>query len=240
MTRVKHRKNVGNKSLKPAVTPPPTPDKNLFRYTVGEEIFNSVSHGVGAVFSLIGAGIVVTLATVYGTALTVTACVIYALSLCLLYTMSTLYHAFPFPKVKALFRIFDHSSVFLLIAGTYTPFMLITLQGSKNGLVIFIVNWAATIVGIVLNSVNLKKFSKVSLALYLVMGWSVVFAIGDVVQNLATGGLVLLFLGGVFYTVGVVFYVLKKIRYMHSVWHLFVLVGSILHFICISVYVIPK
>ncbi len=238
MTQVQKRKRM-DIPRKGAPSPKPLkPEKPLFRYTVGEEIFNSVTHGVGAVFSLIGGSIVVTLAAIYGSALMVTACTIYAVSLCLLYTMSTLYHAFPFPKVKALFRIFDHSSVFLLIAGTYTPFMLITLDGNTKGLVIFIVNCAAAILGIVLSSINLKKFSKISLVLYLVMGWSVVFALPDVVQNMATGGLVLLMLGGIFYTVGVAFYIMKKIRYMHSIWHLFVLVGSILHYVCIVVYVV--
>ncbi len=238
MTQIKSRKRAG-KGVKPPVLPVGgAPKKTAPHYTVGEEIFNSVSHGVGAVFALVGGSVIVTLAILYGGALTVTACVIYAVSLCLLYTMSTLYHAFPFPKVKALFRVFDHSCVYLLIAGTYTPFMLITLQGNATGMVIFIVNWSAAVLGIVLSSVNLKKFSKISLVLYLVMGWSVLFAIGDVVQNLATGGLVLLMLGGIFYTVGVVFYVLKKVPYMHSIWHLFVLVGSVLHYVCITVYVV--
>lgn len=219
-------------------SPRPKEEKPLHPYTVGEEIFNSVSHGVGALLAIIGGSVVVTLAAVWGGPLEVAACTIYAVSLFLLYTMSTLYHAFPFPKVKYLFRIFDHSSVFLLIAGTYTPFMLITLRGNTKGLVIFIVNWAAAVIGIALNAISLKKFAKPSLVLYLVMGWSVVFAIGDVVANMLAPGVVLLFLGGVFYTVGVVFYVLKKIRYMHAIWHLFVLAGSVMHYLCIVLYVI--
>ncbi len=216
------------------------PERPLFQYTLGEEIFSSVSHGVGALFAVIGGSVVVTLAAVYGSALEVAASAIYAVSLFLLYTMSTLYHAFPFPRVKYLFRIFDHSSVFLLIAGTYTPFMLITLQGVTKGFIIFLVNWAAAVVGITFNSISLKKFAKPSLVLYLVMGWSVVFAIGDVVARMQRGGVVLLFLGGVFYTVGVVFYVMKKIKYTHAVWHLFVLVGSVLHYLCIVIYVLPR
>lgn len=216
------------------------PERPLFQYTLGEEIFSSVSHGVGALFAVIGGSVVVTLAAVYGSALEVAASAIYAVSLFLLYTMSTLYHAFPFPRVKYIFRIFDHSSVFLLIAGTYTPFMLITLQGVTKGFIIFLVNWAAAVVGITFNSISLKKFAKPSLVLYLVMGWSVVFAIGDVVARMQRGGVVLLFLGGVFYTVGVVFYVMKKIKYTHAVWHLFVLVGSVLHYLCIVIYVLPR
>lgn len=213
--------------------------KPLKQYTVGEEIFNSVTHGVGALLAVIGGSVVVTLAAIFGTAREVAACTIYAITLFLLYTMSTLYHAFPFPKVKYVFRIFDHSTVFLLIAGTYTPFMLITLQGSSKGLAIFIINWAAAVIGIVLNAININRFAKLSLVLYVVMGWSVIFAIGDVVKNLPSAGVWLLFLGGISYTVGILFYVAKKIRYMHSIWHLFVMLGSALHYFCIVLYVLP-
>lgn len=214
--------------------------KPMPHYTVGEEIFNSVSHGVGALFAVIGGSVVVTLAAVWGGAREVAACSIYAVSLFLLYTMSTLYHAFPFKKVKQVFRVFDHSTVFLLIAGTYTPFMLITLQGVTKGIVIFVLVWVAAIVGIALNAVSVNRFAKLSLVLYLVMGWCIVFAIGDVVRGLSTGGLVLLFTGGLSYTVGVAFYLAKKIRYMHAVWHLFVLLGSVLHYLCVVVYVLPR
>lgn len=214
--------------------------KPATRYTVGEEIFNSVTHGVGAILALIGGGVVVTLAAVYGGTREVVACTIYAVSLVLLYAMSTLYHAFPFPRVKHVFRIFDHSSVFLLIAGTYTPFMLITLQGKGKGLIIFITVWACAVVGMVLNAISVSRFAKLSLVLYLVMGWSIVFAIGDVVRALAPGGVWLLFAGGVGYTVGVAFYLAKRVKYMHSIWHLFVLAGSVLHYLCIVIYVLPR
>lgn len=214
-------------------------NRPLRQYTKGEEIFNSVSHGVGALLAIIGGSVIVTLAVVFCGARSVLACTIYAVSLVLLYSMSTLYHAFPYPKVKYVFRIFDHSTVFLLIAGTYTPFTLITLQGKGKGLVIFIVVWAAALLGIFLNAISVNKFAKLSLVLYVAMGWSVVFAIGDVVKALPAGGVVLLILGGIFYTAGIAFYVAKKIRYMHSVWHLFVLAGSILHYFCIVLYVLP-
>ncbi len=214
-------------------------EKPLKQYTVGEEVFNSVSHGVGALLAIIGGSVIVTLAAVFGGAREVVACTIYAVSLFLLYTMSTLYHAFPFPKVKYVFRVFDHSTVFLLIAGTYTPFMLITLKGSTKGIVIFVVVWVAALVGITLNAINLKKFAKLSLVLYIVMGWGVVFAIPDVVAALPPAALWLLILGGVGYTGGVAFYLAKKVKYMHSIWHLFVLLGSVLHYICIAKYVLP-
>ena len=154
--------------------------------------------------------------------------------------MSTLYHAFPVPRGKYGFRIFDQSTVFLLIASTYTPFMLITLQGQGKGLAIFITVWAVAVIGIVLNAISVNRFAKLSLALYLIMGWSVIFAIGDVVAALPVAGVALLILGGVAYTVGVGFYVAKKIRYMHSIWHLFVMAGSILHYFCIVLYVLPS
>lgn len=209
------------------------------QYSKGEEVFNSVTHGVGALLAVIGGSVVVTLAVIFGSPLDIVACCIYAVSLFLLYTMSTLYHAFPFPKVKYVFRIFDHSTVFLLIAGTYTPFMLIALGGKGRGLVIFIVVWAVAIIGIILNAISLKKFAKLSLVLYIVMGWSIIFAIGDVIAALPPTGVLLLFLGGVSYTGGVAFYCAKKIRYMHSIWHLFVLLGSVLHYFCITLYVLP-
>ncbi|MDL2324589.1 hemolysin III family protein [Ruminococcaceae bacterium OttesenSCG-928-A16] len=212
----------------------------LKQYTKGEEVFNAVSHGVGALLAIVGGSVVVTLAAIFGGTREVAACTIYAVSLVLLYCMSTLYHAFPFPRVKRIFRIFDHSTVFILIAGTYTPFMLITLQGKGKGLAIFIVVWVAALLGIVLNSISVNKFAKVSLVLYIAMGWSVIFAIGDVVAALPRGGVILLFLGGVAYTGGVAFYVAKKIKYMHSVWHLFVLAGSILHYFCVVLYVLPS
>lgn len=215
------------------------PPRPLKQYTVGEEVFNSVSHGVGALLAVIGGSVAVTLAAVNGSTREVVACTIYAISLFLLYTMSTLYHAFPFPKVKYIFRIFDHSSVFLLIAGTYTPFMLITLQGSTKGLVIFTIVWAAAVLGIVLNAISVNRFARLSLLLYIAMGWSVVFAIGDVVNALPKGGVWLLILGGICYTAGVAFYVIKKVKYFHSIWHLFVLAGSALHYLCIVLYVLP-
>lgn len=235
MTRVKQGKLVEESGQKQPKAPRP-----INQYTFGEEVFNSVTHGVGALLAIIGGSVVVTLAAVYGSHLEVAACAIYAASLFLLYTMSTLYHAFPFPRVKYVFRIFDHSSVFLLIAGTYTPFMLITLKGNVRGLIIFTIVWAAALIGITLNAFSVNKFAKLSLVLYLVMGWSVVLAIGDVVAALSFGGVVLLILGGVFYTAGVAFYAIKRVRYFHSVWHLFVLAGSIMHYLCIVIYVIPR
>jgi hemolysin III len=245
-----HIKDIEAKDTEADDTPKVLDNSSDKMYTVGEEVFNSVTHGIGALFGLIGGSIIVTLAVIDnmpkygnvnsgGNSPTVLACLIYAISLVLLYTMSTLYHAFPFPGVKRLFRIFDHSSVFVLIAGTYTPFMLITLHGQTIGIVIFIVVWSITVVGTAINAIDLKRFSKISLMFYLVMGWCIVIAIKPLIGALAINGLILLFIGGACYTVGCIFYVIKKVHYMHSIWHLFVLAGSVLHFCCIALYVLP-
>lgn len=208
-------------------------------YTMGEEIFNSVSHGVGSLLAVVGTTVLVTLAAVFSDATTVCIMLVYGLSLIVLYTMSTLYHAFPFAGVKTFFRILDHSSIYLLIAGTYTPFMLISLKGTQKGPIICIIVWAAAIFGIVLNAISVDKFKKISMFLYVAMGWAIVFAFGGVVSSLPSVGLWLLLLGGISYTGGIIFYAQKKIKYMHSVWHLFVLTGSVLHFICIALFVLP-
>jgi hemolysin III len=210
----------------------------LPRYTVGEEIFNSVSHGVGALLAVAGTGVLITLAACRGDALCVVACCVYSLSLIILYTMSTLYHAFPFEKVKKLFRIFDHASIFILIAGSYTPFCLLALRGNPKGLMVAAVVWACAVIGIVMNAVSLEKTKSIALILYVVMGWAIVFVMGDVTRALWGNGFWLLVAGGLCYTGGLIFYAAKK-RFMHSVWHLFVLGGSVLHYLCIVIYVIP-
>lgn len=212
-------------------------------YTKGEEIFNSVSHGVGNVLAIGGTGALVALAAALADARTATICLIYGMSMIVLYTMSTLYHAFPFEHVKRIFRVFDHSSIYLLIAGSYTPFTLILLDGSVKGTVICAVVWTAALVGIVLNAISVERFEKVSMLLYVAMGWAVVFAVGDVAHALPAVGFWLLALGGVSYTGGIVFYVWHKkrgARYMHGVWHLFVLAGSVMHYLCILLYVLPR
>lgn len=208
------------------------------RYTVGEEVFNSVSHGVGALLSVIGASVLVTLAACFGDLTCVLSSIIYGVSMVILYTMSTLYHAFPFEKVKKIFRIFDHTSIFILIAGTYTPFCLLALRGNPKGVWVFAVVWICAIAGIVMNAVSLEKTEKLSLVLYVVMGWAVVVVIKDIVAALQGPAFWLLLSGGLAYTGGLVFYKLKY-RYMHSIWHLFVFAGTLLHYLCVVMYVLP-
>lgn len=208
------------------------------KYTLGEEIFNSVSHGVGAMLSVGASCILVLFAALYGGPLDIFSCLVYGITLTFLYLMSTLYHSFTNEKVKSIFRIFDHCSIFLLIAGTYTPFTLITLRGPL-GYTIFGVVWGTAILGIVLNAISLERFKKFSLICYLAMGWAIVFAIRPLLQNISFATLVFLILGGVFYSIGMVFYMLKRYRYTHAVWHLFVLTGSVLHYISILQIVLP-
>lgn len=214
-------------------------DRTLKRYTVGEEIFNSVSHGVGSVLSIGGMTVLIVLSAVHGSALGLATSIIYGISLIVLYTMSTVYHAVPQPKAKEILRIFDHASIFLLIAGSYTPFCLIALEGNPKGVMVAGAVWLCAIVGIVLNAIDLKKTEKLGTVLYVMMGWAVIFAVKDIVAVLPIPAFWLLLLGGISYTGGLVFYAMKNVKYMHSIWHLFVLLGSILHYICIAVYVLP-
>lgn len=201
---------------------------NLPFYTVTEEVMNAVTHGLGVVFSVIA---YVLLLQKHLHNLTDMFCItIYCASLFILYTVSTVYHALKVGKTKALFRKFDHCSIFVLIAGTYTPLCVMCINGPFSKAVLAGV-WLAAIIGIVLNAIDVNKFSKISLACYIIMGWSVVFIAKPAVQSLTQSQLVYLLVGGIFYTVGAILYVVgKKMRYIHSVWHMFVLAGSIFHF----------
>lgn len=210
----------------------------LKRYTLGEEIFNSTSHGIGAVLSACGLTLMLVMSAFHGSSLALGVSLIYGISLIVLYTMSTLYHAITNPRAKEILRIFDHTSIFILIAGSYTPFCLVALQGNPKGTAVAAAVWICALLGIVLNAVSLEKTAKLSMVLYVAMGWSIVAVFGDIVRALPQAAFWLLLLGGVSYTGGIVFYAIKK-RYMHSIWHLFVLMGSILHFLCIAVYVLP-
>ena len=213
--------------------------ENIKRYTLGEEVFNSVSHGVTALLAVVGCTVMVTLSACFGNMKAVVSSLVFGLSLVVMYTMSTLYHAFPFEKVKRLFRIFDHSSIPLLIAGSYTPFCIIALDGNPKGILVVCIVWRCAAISIGMNVVNLDRFEKYTLIVYIIMGWSALIALGDIVKALPTGGFVLLLSGGIAYTVGIIFYKMTKIRYMHSVWHLFVTLGSVLHFLYVVIYVLP-
>ncbi|HHW76729.1 MAG TPA: hemolysin III family protein [Xanthomonadaceae bacterium] len=208
------------------------------RYTLGEEIANSVIHGVGIVLGIAGLGVLTAFASLHGDAWHIVGCSIFGAALILLYTASTLYHSIPLPRVKTVLRTLDHSAIFILIAGTYTPFLLVNLRGPW-GWSLFGVIWGLALVGIVFRIVRGRRSTLLSVGLYVGMGWAVVAAIQPLLNNVAPGGLLLLLVGGLAYTLGVVFYVWKRLPYHHAVWHGFVLAGSIFHFFAILFYVIP-
>lgn len=206
-------------------------------YTLGEEIFSSITHGIGALLGIAALVLAVVFAAIYGDAMGVVSAAIYGSTMIIMYTMSTLYHALTHKTAKKIFRIFDHCSIFLLIAGTYTPYTLVTLRGAI-GWVLFGLVWASAILGIIFNSINMEKYKKFTMASYIVTGWVIIFAIKPLINNMKTGGIILLLAGGVLYTLGVIFYKIK-IPYAHPIWHLFVLSGSVCHFFSILLYVLP-
>ncbi|KAA3643600.1 MAG: hemolysin III family protein [Chloroflexi bacterium] len=210
----------------------------LPRYSLGEEIANSITHAVGIVLSIGGLAVLTAFASVFGNAWHIVGVSIFGASLILLYTSSTLYHSIQLPRAKSVLRVLDHSAIFLLIAGTYTPFTLVNLRGVW-GWTIFGVVWGLAALGIVFKVTMLKKWSFLSIILYAGMGWLVVVAIKPMLATVAAGGLLLLLLGGLAYTGGIIFYVWRKLPYHHAIWHLFVLTGSLLHFFAVLFYVIP-
>lgn len=208
-------------------------------YSLAEELINAISHGVGAALSITALVLTIVMSAKHGSAIGVVSSCIYGTSLIILYIMSTLYHSFkPTCRAKRVFRVFDHCSIFLLIFGSYTPFVLISMRGPV-GWTIFGIILSATIIGITLNAINLEKFKIASMICYITMGWLVIFAFKDIYNAVARNGIILLASGGVVYTIGAIIFGLgKKIKYMHSVWHFFVLGGSILQFFCIYLYVL--
>lgn len=204
---------------------------NLPEYTLLEELMNSITHGIGAGLAIVA--IILLIINSNFEAKSIVCVTIYSVSLFILYIISTLYHALLPSKAKKVFRILDHCSIFLLIAGTYTPICLLVLN-SVIGWSLFFIVWIAAIIGIVFNSIDIKKFSKFSMICYVAMGWVVIFAIKPLIDRITLAQLNLLVLGGIAYTVGALLYVVgKKKKYIHSLWHLFVLLGSILHFFMI-------
>jgi len=217
-------------------------DRKLPNYTKGEEIFNMVTHIVGGALGITALVLCVVFAAVHGNVYGVVSGAIFGATLILLYTMSSIYHGLSPRKqtAKKVFQIIDHCSIFILIAGTYTPFALVGVHSVDPALGwwIFGIIWAAAAFGILLNSIDIKRYSKFSMACYLVMGWMIVFRADILPKFLPTAGIVLLILGGLAYTIGAVFYGFgKKHRYIHCVWHLFILAGSLLHFLCILLFV---
>ena len=215
--------------------------KNLLipKYSLSEELISAISHGIGTLLSIAALVLTVVESSKNHSAIAIVSSSIYGTMLIILYTMSTLYHSFkPTCKAKRVFRIFDHCSIFLLIFGSYTPFVLVAMQGTL-GWVIFSIIPATTIIGVTLTAINLEKFKVLSMICYLCMGWLIIFAFKSLCNCVPRNGIILLLIGGIVYTVGAIIFGLgKKIKYMHSIWHFFVLAGSILQFFSIYWYVI--
>ncbi|HEY5038874.1 MAG TPA: hemolysin III family protein [bacterium] len=207
-------------------------------YTPQQEFVNSLTHGLGAVAATVGMAVLIVLACLKGNAWHIVSFSVYGATLLMLYLISTLYHSFRSPRVKRVFEVMDHASIFLLIAGTYTPFTLVTLRGPW-GWSLFGVVWGLGLVGIVYKCFFTGRHPFFSTSLYIGLGWLVMLALKPLVLVLPLGGIVLLVLGGLSYSLGTVFYHSEKFYYSHAVWHLCVLVGSFFHYFAILFYVLP-
>ena len=211
-------------------------------YTKGEEIFNMVSHIVGGVLGIVAIVLCVIFGAIHKDGYAIASGIVFGITLLLLYTMSSIYHGLkPHLKAKKVFQVIDHCSIFLLIAGTYTPFALCTLReyDAVTGWTIFGIIWALAILGVVLNSIDLKRYKIFSMICYLVMGWCIIVRISLLPQLLTWTGFSLLLAGGVAYTIGAVLYGIgKKRKWMHSVFHIACVIGSLLQFLCVLLYVV--
>ena len=207
-------------------------------YSPKEEIAHAVTHGIGVLLSISGLAVLVTFSSLYGDIWHIISTSIYGATLILLYTASTLYHSISHEKAKQILQRLDHAAIFLLIAGTYTPFTLVNLRGNW-GWTLFGLVWCIALVGIALELFVQKRNKRLSISLYLGLGWLVLIAIKPMLTSVEAGGLLLLLAGGLCYSLGVIFYVWKKLTYHHAIWHLFVLTGSALHFFSVLFYVIP-
>jgi hemolysin III len=215
-----------------------TSDVTVPKHSPREELANSITHGVGAVLAIGALGILTAFAALFGNALHIVSCSIFGATLILLYMTSTLYHSVKIPQAKTVLRVCDHAAIFLLIAGTYTPFVLVNIRGPW-GWSIFGVVWTIALFGIIFQVSLLRRWPVASVGLYVGMGLVIVVAIKPLVATLTPDGLRLLIAGGLSYILGLVFYGWRRLPYHHAVWHLFVLAGSTFHFFTILFYVIP-
>jgi hemolysin III len=206
-------------------------------YLLGDILANAITHGIGALLAILGSIYLISAST-RGSAWQVVSCSVFCATLVLVYFCSTLYHSLVRTRARHVFHILDHSSIYLLIAGTYTPFCLVTLRGPV-GWTIFSVEWALAIAGVVFKSFAVDRFAVASALVYLAQGWFVVVAVVPLVHALGWHGLMWLGAGGLAYTLGIIFFALDRLRYFHALWHLFVLAGSISHYFGILFYVLP-
>ncbi|MMZ61034.1 hemolysin-III related [compost metagenome] len=208
---------------------------NTHTYPRREEIANAITHGIGAFLSVAALVLLIVFSSIKGTAWHVVSFTIYGVSMLLLYTSSTLVHSFKEGKVKDLFEFFDHSSIYIFIAGTYTPFMLVAIRGPL-GWSLFGTVWGIALLGVLFKAFFVKRFLFMSTIFYIIMGWLIVIAWGPLTAAVPYSGIVLLVTGGLLYTLGTVFYVWRAFPFHHAIWHLFVLAGSVLHFFAILLY----
>ncbi len=207
------------------------------RYTLGEEIGNAVTHGAGIALSIIGLVIILIKAVNVGGTARIVSSAIFGSSMIILYSASTLYHSFPPSKTKRIFRILDHSAIYVLIAGTYTPFCLVLLDGWL-GIAFLAVVWFLALVGTVVKAFMVGRYQVLSTVMYIAMGWLVMFAIKPLYDALETMGFIFLIMGGIFYTGGAIFLAWRKFPHYHMIFHLFVIAGTLSHYFCILLYVI--
>ena len=208
------------------------------QFSLGEEIANAVTHGIGMVLSIAGLVLLIVFSALSGSAWHVVSFTIFGVTMVFLYTSSTLLHSLPKGRAKNVFEILDHSSIYFFIAGTYTPFLLVAVRGTL-GWTLFGIVWGIAIGGTIFKVFFVKRFVLVSTILYVVMGWLIVFTWPILTEQIARGGMLLLIIGGLFYTLGAIFYVWRFFKYHHMVWHLFVLTGTILHYFTVLIYVLP-
>ena len=215
-------------------------ERVLPSYTKGEEIFNMVSHIVGGALGISFLVLCVVFSAIGGDPYSLAGSIVYGVSVVLLYTMSSIYHGLLPGSSKKVFQILDHCTIFILIAGTYTPISLAAIRrvNPAVGWVLFGVVWSACITGIVLNAISIERFRKFSMWCYIAAGWSVVFAAVPTIQKMPVPGLILLLAGGIAYTAGIPFYRKKTVKYFHGIWHFFVLAGAVLQFFAVYLYII--
>ena len=211
----------------------------LNTYSVNEERVNVISHGIGLLLSIIALFFLIYKSVKYGSDYHIFSAVVFGISLILLYTASTLYHNSTKEKLRKRLNVFDHASIFILIAGSYTPFLLISLRGTL-GWRFFIFIWIVAFIGVVLKLFFFGKYSVLSTIMYVLMGWVIVFVIKTLINSMGINGVYWLFAGGILYTIGAIIYSINKIKMNHAIFHIFVLLGSISHFISIYFYVLPN
>jgi hemolysin III len=207
------------------------------QYRLGDLLANSITHGVGALLAIAGAAYLIAVST-RGTAWTVVSCSIYAGSLVLVYVCSTLYHSLVRTRAQHVLQVLDHSAIYVLIAGTYTPFVLVSLHG-RLGWILFGVVWSLAAAGVVFKSLAVGRFAIASATIYLCMGWFIVVAMRPLVHAISWHGVLWIAAGGLAYTAGIAFFAMDRLRYFHALWHLFVLAGSVAHYFAVLNYVVP-